>query len=141
MPGLDEKILALYARGNSTRDISAQLEELYGVNVSSSLISEVTDAVSEEVKAWPCRPLDEVYPILYLDALYVKRAVYVVLGVTVEGNKTLLGLWIGEAEAVACFPKGGGQVLAQGAHRPQKPGHEGYPSRLRGWSHGLSPSH
>ncbi len=71
-------------------------------------MSEVTDAVSEEVKAWPCRPLDEVYPILYLDALYVnikvsgrvsKRAVYVVLGVTVKGNKTLLGLWIGEAEA------------------------------------------
>ena len=85
--------------------------------MSASLISEVTDAVSEDVKAWPCRPLDEVYPILYLDALYVnikvsgrvsKRAVYVVLGVTVEGNKTLLGLWIGEAEAVACFPKGGG---------------------------------
>jgi len=108
LSGLDEKILALYARGSSTRDISAQLEELYGAKVSASLISEVTDAVSEEVKAWQCRPLDEVYPILYLDALYVnikvsgrvsKRAVYVVLGVTVEGNKTLLGLWIGEAEA------------------------------------------
>jgi transposase-like protein len=84
------------------------LEELYGAKVSASLISEVTDAVSEDVKAWQCRPLDEVYPMVYLDALYVnikvsgrvsKRAVYVVLGVTVEGNKTLLGLWIGEAEA------------------------------------------
>ena len=108
LSGLDEKILALYARGTSTRDISAQLEELYGANVSASLVSEVTDAVSEDVKAWQCRPLDEVYPIVYLDALYVnikvsgrvsKRAVYVVLGVTVEGTKSLLGLWIGEAEA------------------------------------------
>lgn len=108
LSGLDEKILALYARGSSTRDISAQLEERYGAKVSASLISEVTDAVSEDVKAWQCRPLDEVYPMVYLDALYVnikvsgrvsKRAVYVVLGVTVEGNKTLLGLWIGEAEA------------------------------------------
>ena len=108
LSGLDEKILALYARGSSTRDISAQLEELYGAKVSASLISEVTDSVSEDVKAWQCRPLDEVYPIVYLDALYVnikvsgrvsKRAVYVVLGVTVEGTKSLLGLWIGEAEA------------------------------------------
>ncbi|NJL55536.1 IS256 family transposase [bacterium] len=108
LSGLDEKILAMYARGPSTRDISAQLEELYGATVSASLISEVTDAVSEDVKAWPCRPLDEVYPIVYLDALYVniqvsgrvsKRAVYVVLGITVEGTKTLLGLWIGEAES------------------------------------------
>lgn len=108
LAGLDEKILVLYARGLSTRDISAQLEELYGVNISPSLISEVTDTVSDEVKAWQVRPLDEVYPILYLDALYVnikvsgrvsKRAVYVVLGVNCEGNKELLGLWIGEAEA------------------------------------------
>jgi transposase-like protein len=106
--GLDDKILAMYARGTSLRDISAQLEELYGAKVSAALISEVTDAVSEEVKAWQCRPLDEVYPILYLDALYVnikvsgrvsKRAVYVVLGVTTDGNKVLLGLWIGEAES------------------------------------------
>jgi transposase-like protein len=108
LAGLDEKILVLYARGLSTRDISAQLEELYGVSVSAALISEVTDTVSDEVKAWQVRPLDEVYPILYLDALYVnikvsgrvsKRAVYVVLGINREGNKELLGLWIGEAEA------------------------------------------
>ncbi|BFM38249.1 transposase, mutator family [Synechocystis sp. LKSZ1] len=106
--GLDEKILALYARGMSTRDISAQLEELYGAKVSASLISEVTDAVMEEVKAWQARPLEEIYPIVYLDALYVnikvsgrisKRAVYLALGVDREGDKQLLGLWIGEAEA------------------------------------------
>jgi putative transposase len=108
LAGLDEKILALYARGMSTRDISAQLEELYGAKISASLISEVTDSVSEDVKAWQARPLDEVYPIVYLDALYVnikvsgrvsKRAVYVVLGIDREGNKQLLGLWIGEAES------------------------------------------
>ena len=106
--GLDEKILALYARGMSTRDISLQLEELYGAQISPAIISEVTNVVSEDVKAWQCRPLDELYPIAYLDALYVnikvagrvsKRAVYVVLGINREGNKDLLGLWIGEAEA------------------------------------------
>lgn len=107
--GLDEKILALYARGNSTRDISAQLEELYGgAKISASVISEVIDSISEDVKAWQSRPLDEVYPIVYLDALYVnikvsgrvsKRAVYVVLGIDREGDKQLLGLWIGEAES------------------------------------------
>ena len=105
---LDEKILALYARGMSTRDISAQLEELYGAKVSASLISEVTDSVLEEVKACQTRPLDEVYPIVYLDALYInikvsgrisKRAVYVALGIDRDGEKHLLGLWIGEAEA------------------------------------------
>ena len=106
--GLDEKIIAMYARGLSVRDISAQLEELYGAKISASLISEVTDEVIEDVKAWQSRPLDELYPIVYLDALYVnikvsgrvsKRAVYVVLGINREGNKELLGLWIGEAEA------------------------------------------
>ena len=106
--GLDEKILALYARGNSTRDISAQLEELYGgAKISAAVVSEVIDSVSEDVKAWQCRPLEEVYPIVYLDALYVnikvsgrvsKRAVYVVLGIDEDGDKQLLGLWIGEAE-------------------------------------------
>ena len=106
--GLDEKILALYARGNSTRDISAQLEELYGgAKISAAVISEVIESVSEDVKAWQSRPLDEIYPIVYLDALYVnikvsgrvsKRAVYVVLGIDREGDKHLLGLWIGEAE-------------------------------------------
>jgi len=106
--GLDEKILSLYARGMSTRDISAQLEELYGgAKISAARISEVIESVSEEVKAWQSHPLDEVYPIVYLDALYVnikvsgrvsKRAVYVVLGIHPEGHKQLLGLWIGEAE-------------------------------------------
>ena len=108
LSGLDEKILALYARGMSTRDIALQLEELYGAHISPAIISEVTDVVSEDVKAWQHRPLDEVYPIVYLDALYVnikvagrvsKRAIYVGLGLNREGHKELLGLWIGEAES------------------------------------------
>ena len=109
LAGLNEKILALYARGNSTRDISAQLEELYGgAKISAAVISEVIDSVSEDVKAWQSRPLEEVYPIVYLDALYVnikvsgrvsKRAVYVALGIDRAGDKQLLGLWIGEAES------------------------------------------
>ncbi len=106
--GLDDKIVAMYARGSTTRDISAQLEELYGVKVSATLISEVTDEVLEDVKQWQTRPLEGLYPVVYLDALYVnikvsgrvsKRAVYVVLALNREGNKELLGLWVGEAEA------------------------------------------
>ena len=106
--GLDEKILSLYARGMSTRDISAQLSELYGgAKVSAELISNVIETVSEDVRAWQSSPLSEVYPIVYLDALYVnikvsgrvsKRAVYVVLGIHPEGHKQLMGLWVGEAE-------------------------------------------
>ena len=108
LAGLDEKIIALYARGLSTRDISAQLQELYGVELSPSVISDVTDSVLEEVKSWQSRPLEEVYPIVYLDALYLnikvsgrvsKRAVYVALGINAEGDKELLGLWLGEAES------------------------------------------
>jgi putative transposase len=100
--GFDDKILALYARGMTTRDIEAHLREMYGVEVSAALISEVTDAVMEEVKAWQSRPLEPLYPIVYLDALYVKmrhegrvenRAVYVAIGVDLEGRKEVLGLW------------------------------------------------
>ena len=107
LAGLDEKVIALYARGMSTRDIKAQIEELYGVRLASGLISDVTDAVIDEVKAWQSRPLKEMYPVLYLDALYVnikvsgrvsKRAVYVVLGLNHDGDKELIGLWVGEAE-------------------------------------------
>src|SRR5688500_713555 len=92
--GFDDKILSMYARGMSTRDIQAHLEEIYGVEVSPTLISNVTGAVVEEVKAWQDRPLDALYPIVYMDALYVKirdgkhvqnRAVYVSIGVNIEG--------------------------------------------------------
>jgi putative transposase len=100
--GFDDKILSLYARGMTRRDIQNHLEEMYGVEVSPALISNVTDAVLEEVRTWQSRPLDALYPIVYLDALMVKmrdngvvqnRAVYVALGVTREGRKEVLGLW------------------------------------------------
>jgi putative transposase len=100
--GFDDKILSMYARGMTTRDIQGHLEEIYGVEVSPGLISNVTEAVMEEVRTWQSRPLDPLYPIVYLDALMVKmrdngvvqnRAVYVALGVTREGRKEVLGLW------------------------------------------------
>ena len=105
--GFDDKILSMYARGMSTREITGHLEEIYGVEVSPTLISNVTDAVKEEVTAWQSRPIDAVYPILYLDALYVKirdaghiqnRAIYVAIGVNMQGRKEVLGLWAGQAE-------------------------------------------
>jgi putative transposase len=101
-PGFDEKILSLYARGMTTRDIQAHLEELYQVEVSPALISNVTDAVLDEVQAWQSRPLEQLYPIVYLDALHVKmrdnghvqnRAVYTAIAITLEGKKEVLGLW------------------------------------------------
>jgi putative transposase len=100
--GFDEKILSMYARGMSTREIQGHLEEMYRVEVSPALISQVTDAVVEELKAWQNRPLEAIYPIIYLDALYVKmrhegrvenRAVYVAIGVGMDGRKDVLGLW------------------------------------------------
>ena len=101
------QILALYARGMTTRDISDALHEMYGADVSHSLIGKVTDAVYEEVQTWQNRPLESLYPILYLDGIVVKvhqdkrvvkKTVYVALGVTTEGHKELLGLWIAETE-------------------------------------------
>ena len=94
--GFDDKILSMYARGMTTREIQGHLQEIYGVEVSPTLISNVTDSVLEEVRAWQNRPLDRLYPIVYLDALVVKmrdngqvqnRAVYVAIGITMEGQK------------------------------------------------------
>ena len=107
LPGFDDKVIALYARGMTTREIQDGLQEIYGVEVSPSLISAVTDSVLEDVKAWQARPLDAVYPIVYLDAIHVKMrssghvqntAVYLALAITLEGKKELLGLWVGENE-------------------------------------------
>src|ERR687885_112898 len=107
LEGFDDKVLALYARGLSTRDIQAHLEELYGAEVSPTLISNITDAVLDDVRTWQARPLASVYPILYFDALFVKsrqegpvqtKAVYLALGVTMDGEKELLGLWLSESE-------------------------------------------
>ena len=100
--GFDDKILSMYARGMTTREIQGHLQEIYGVEVSPTLISNVTDSVLEEVRAWQSRPLDPLYPIVYLDALVIKmrdngqvqnRAVYVAIGISMEGQKEVLGLW------------------------------------------------
>ncbi len=105
--GFDDKIIALYARGLSTREIQGHLKEIYDVEVSPELISHVTNAVLDEVNDWQSRPLDALYPIVYLDALFVnikdqghviKKAVYLALGVNLEGHKELLGLWIEKNE-------------------------------------------
>ncbi len=99
--GFDDKILSLYARGMTVREIQAHLEEMYGAEVSPSLISSVTDAVVDEVKAWQARPLDPVYPIVYLDCIHVKvrdGAVYLAIGITMSGEKEVLGLWLAQTE-------------------------------------------
>lgn len=107
LDGFDDKVLALYARGMTTREIQGHLAELYGTEVSSDLISTVTDAVLDEAHAWQGRPLDEVYPVVYLDALYIsvrdgavvkKKAVFVALGMTVDGDREVLGLWMQQSE-------------------------------------------
>jgi putative transposase len=100
--GFDDKILSMYARGMTTREIQGHLEEMYQVEVSPSLISEVTDGIMEQARAWQNRPLEPFYGVVFLDALYVKmrhegrvenRAVYVALGINMEGRKEVLGLW------------------------------------------------
>lgn len=105
--GFDDKILSLYARGMTTREIQSHLEEIYQVEVSPALISSVTDAVIEEVKVWQNRPLDALYPILYLDALQVKvrdgahirnKAIYLAIGINLAGTKEVLGLWVAQTE-------------------------------------------
>jgi putative transposase len=123
--GFDDKILSLYARGMTTREIQGHVEEVYGVQVSPSLISEVTDAVLDEVKAWQMRPLEALYPILFLDALMVKmrhegqvenRAVYVAIGIDLEGHKDVLGLWTSANEGAKFWL----QVLTELRNRGMK---------------------
>ncbi len=105
--GFDDKIIALYARGMSVRDIRSALEDMYGVEVSEGLISEVTDAVLEDVKAWRSRPLDEIYPLVFFDGIVIKsredgrvrnKTVYLALGINRDGEKELLGMWIANSE-------------------------------------------
>jgi putative transposase len=113
-PGFDEKIIALYARGMSTRDIQAHLRELYGVEISPDLVSAVTDAVLDEVTAWQNRPLEQVYAIVYFDALRVKirdegtvknKAVYLAIGIRCSGHKEVLGIWIEQNEGAKFWLK------------------------------------
>src|SRR5215212_9148453 len=106
-PGFDDKVISMYARGMSTREIVGHLRELYGIEVSPDLISAVTDAVLDEIAAWQARPLEPVYPLIFFDALRVKireealvrnKAVHVALGVRADGAKEILGLWIEQTE-------------------------------------------
>ncbi len=107
LPGFDEKVISMYARGMTVREIQGHLEELYGIGVSPDLISRVTAEVLDEVKAWQSRPLDRLYPVVFLDALRVKirdqgtvknKAVYLALGIRTDGIKEVLGLWIQQNE-------------------------------------------
>jgi transposase-like protein len=105
--GMDEQILTLYAKGMSTRDIAATFQEMYGAEISAGLVSQVTNSVMEQVVEWQSRPLEPVYPIVYLDCLVLKirqdkrvinKSIYLALGVNLEGHKELLGMWISENE-------------------------------------------
>src|SRR3954447_6601978 len=125
--GFDEKILALYSRGLSVRDIRAHLAEIYGVEVSLDLISRVTDAVMDDVREWAKRPLEDLYPIVFLDCLVLKireggsvqrRALYLALGVTLDGDRDVLGMWFQESEGAKFWM----QVLTD-LKDPRRAGH------------------
>lgn len=106
--GIEERIIALYGRGLSTREISEEIEGIYGIEVSSTMVSNITDTILPKIKEWQNRPLQEVYPIMFIDAIHfnvkeenriVKKAAYIVLGVSLEGSKEVLGIWVGENES------------------------------------------
>ncbi len=123
--GFDDKIISMYARGMTVREIRAHLEELYGVEVSPDLISRVTDAVMDEVRLWQSRPLDQIYPVIIFDALRVKirdegivrnKAVYLALGFTIEGHKEILGLWIEQSEGAKFWLKVMNEIKSRGVN-------------------------
>ena len=112
--GFDDKIISMYARGMTTRDIQDHLKEIYGVEISADLVSTVTDAVLTDVKEWQSRPLDEVYPVLYLDATIVKvrsegrvinKSAYLAIGINIEGLKDVLGIWLEQSEGAKFWLK------------------------------------
>ena len=125
LDGFDDRIVSLYARGMTVREIQGHLQELYGVEVSPDLISRVTDAVLEEVRAWQSRPLDPLYPVVFFDALRVKirdeglvrnKAVYLALAITAEGDKEVLGLWIEQTEGAKFWLKVMNDLKTRGVH-------------------------
>jgi putative transposase len=135
--GFDERIIAMYARGMSVREIQAFLAESYGTEVSPDFINSVTDEVMAETLAWQSRPLEPMYPVVFFDALRVKirgdgvvsnKAVYLALGIQADGQRDVLGLWIEQTE--------GGEVLAEGVQRTEDPRLPGHPDRRRGWPQG-----
>jgi transposase-like protein len=107
---LEDQIIAMYAKGMSTRDIEDHMRDIYGIDVSPSMVSKITDKILPMIKEWQSRPLDRVYPIVYLDAIHFKvrkenrivnKAAYSVMGITIDGNKEILGIWIGENESAS----------------------------------------
>ena len=106
--GIEDKVISLYARGMSTRDIHDQIKDIYGIEMSAEMVSKITDKILPEIKEWQNRPLKAIYPIIFMDAIHYKvredgqiksKAAYVVLGVTLEGFRDILGIWIGENES------------------------------------------
>ena len=106
--GIEDKIISLYARGLTTREINEQIQDLYGIEISSTMVSNITDQVIPEIQEWQERPLEDVYPIVFIDAVHfsvreenrvVKKAAYIVLGITKDGHKEIIGIWIGENES------------------------------------------
>lgn len=106
--GIEDKIISLYSRGLTTREINEQIQDLYGIEVSATMVSNITDQIIPEIKEWQNRPLDSVYPIIFIDAVHfsvredhrvVKKAAYIVLGINKEGYKEVLGIWVGENES------------------------------------------
>lgn len=106
--GIEDKVISLYARGLTTREINEQIKDLYGIEVSATMVSNITDRIIPEIKEWQERPLDSVYPIIFIDAVHfsvreenrvVKKAAYIVLGINKDGYKEILGIWIGENES------------------------------------------
>lgn len=105
---IEDRILSMYAKGMSTRDINAQMEEIYGINVSADMVSRITDKILPVVKEWQNRPLEEIYSVIYLDGMFfnvkqdgctVKKTAYVIIGYDLQGNKDILGIWISESES------------------------------------------
>jgi hypothetical protein len=135
-PDFDDKIISMYARGMTVREIRGHLEELYGIDVSPDLISTVTDAVLETVTEWQGRPLDACYPLVFFDAIRVKirdegfvrnKAVYIALGIQPDGTKEILGIWIEQTEGAKFWMR----VMNELKNRGQEPGHCRYPDRCR----------
>jgi putative transposase len=123
--GFDDKILALYGRGLSTRDIEAHLEEIYGVRVGRDLISRVTDAVMDDARAWQTRPLDDVYPVVFLDAIVLKvrdggtvqrKACYLALAITMDGERDVLGMWFQDTEGAKFWMQVLTELKTRGVH-------------------------
>jgi len=136
--GFDQAIISLYSRGLTTREIEGHLLEIYGVEVSPALVSQVTDAVCADVQVWQNRPLEEVYPIVYFDAIWskvresgpvTKVAVYLALGITLTGQKEVLGMWVANSEGAKFWL----HVLTELKNR----GGARYFHWLRGWDQGF----